>query len=124
MVDITPLIRQDMLLVNSYRHPNIKLNNQPHQLPILVYGEKSYSWQYDINLQEIPNFLQQYYPTLCDDCNLMMVGCGERMVKITTEIRQAWSALSRDYDIMATQSAIGSFNIAVTEGRKTLGLFI
>lgn len=123
MVDITPLLRQDMLLVNSYRHPNIKLNDRPHQLPLLVYGNQSFSWDKECDLMQIPALLQQYHPSLCDDCHLIIIGCGARMVKITKEIKNAWATLSRDYDIMATQAAIGCFNIAVVEGRKTIGLF-
>lgn len=129
MVDITPLLGDGALIIQSFRHPYIILTDrdnqlqQEYQLPVFLHGMLCEQWYDSDDLAYIAGILQEKYIESITDSHLLIVGCGDKMVKMTGDVMRLWQQLPCAFDIMPTHAAIYSYNIVVGEGRNTAALF-
>ncbi len=121
MVDITPLMRPEQKLIQSYATGSFRINGEVFAHPILVMGESVATWQCGDN----PLSLSDDLRALSGQVDVLLIGLGiAGATPLPPSQRAALNGLGMTIDIMDTPSACRTYNVLTAEGRRVAAALI
>lgn len=115
MTDVTPLIPAGRQVVDSYGRNGFHVSGVAYEGAILVTAETTVAWPVG-SLAEIT--LDSFIVLFGRGIEILLLGCGARMVPVAPALRAALKAKGMVVDAMDTGAACRTYNVLVAEERR------
>lgn len=116
MVDVTPLIRSDAQVIQSYKNNQFKVSNTLYTKSIIVFPDEVLNWGVtDIETLSLKDF--QPLIDRLEKIEVILLGCGERGIFIPPDLRAQLKEKGLTIDAMDTGAACRTYNVLMAEGR-------
>jgi uncharacterized protein len=124
-MDLTPLVPQGRQIIESYGDGRFRVTGALHQGSILVYPEKTVAW----DVVESAALTEESLAGIAaagdaGKIDLLLIGCGARMVMIPQKLRAALRSHGVVIEPMDTGAAARTYNVLAAEGRKVAAALI
>ncbi len=119
-MDITPLIRENQQVINSYSDGSFKVRNVSYNYPIIVTPDKTWRWNID-SITDISKLEARHFTDLIEqsqEIDIVLLGCGADMSFLPAELRLNFKNAGLSVDIMNTGAACRTYNVLMAEGRR------
>lgn len=116
MVDITPLIKSDSQVIQSYKGGQFKVSNTLYNKPLIVFPDQALEW----DVTSVEDLAVTDFQPLIDraaQVEVVLLGCGERGVFVPPSLRTALKQHGITIDAMDTGAACRTYNVLMAEGR-------
>jgi uncharacterized protein len=124
-MDLTPLIPAGRQIVESYGGGRFRVSGRVFEGSILVLTDHTVPWPVtDVASMTIENLAVVAEAARVGSVDLLLVGCGVRMVPLTAALRQAFRALGVVTEPMDTGAACRTYNVLMAEGRRVAAALI
>ena len=120
MVDVTPLIRSDQQVIQSYANGIFKVSNVTYDHAIIVTSDESSAWDVDDNLK-VEDLRIDHFKALIDNADhidVVLFGTGKTMAFLPKDLRNDLRDAGLSVDIMDTGAACRTYNVLMAEGRQ------
>ncbi len=120
MVDVTPLIRSDQQVIQSYANGVFKVSNVTYDHPIIVTSDETNAWDIDDRLK-VEDLQIVHFKALIDNVDhidVVLFGAGKTMAFLSKDLRHALRDAGLSVDIMDTGAACRTYNVLMAEGRQ------
>ena len=115
MTDVTPLIPAGRQVVDSYGRNGFHVSGVAYEGAILVTAEATVAWPVS-SLTEVT--LDSLSALFDRGIEILLLGCGPRMVLVPPALRAALKAKGMVVDAMDTGAACRTYNVLVAEERR------
>jgi len=116
-MDVTPLIRRDAKIIQSYRGGTFKISNEIYTTPVFIMPDRVLVWEFLAKELTVTAF-EALRPYL-ENIEVLLLGTGNRLVLPSPKLRQAVKAeLGFTLETMDTGAACRTYNVLLAEGRK------
>ena len=121
-MDVTPLIRKDQKIIQSYAGGVFKVSGEVYEIPLIVTPDSAQEWKtgdvLDVSSLTLDHF--QYFIDNADHIDVVLLGCGAGMAFLSSELRVELKAAGLSVDSMATGAACRTYNVLMAEGRRVV----
>ena len=114
MTDVTPLIPAGRQVVDSYGRNGFHVSGVAYAGAILVTAEATVAWPVGSLEAITPDSLSALFDR---GIEILLLGCGPRMVPVPPALRAALKAKGIVVDAMDTGAACRTYNVLVAEER-------
>jgi len=115
VTDVTPLIPAGRQVVDSYGRNGFHVSGVAYEGAILVTAEATVAWRVaaleDVTLDSLNVLFDR-------GIEILLLGCGARMVPVPGALRAALKAKGMVIDAMDTGAACRTYNILLAEERR------
>ncbi len=112
-MDLTPLIRPGLQLVERYGPAGFRIAGVVHTGPVLVFPDRTVDWA-PAEISEAG-----LAPVVAaGGVELLLIGLGRRMYPIAAELRLALRAQGIAVEAMDTGAACRTYNVLLAEDRR------
>jgi uncharacterized protein len=124
-VDLTPLVPQGRQIIESYGDGRFRVTGAVHQGSVLVFPDKTVAWP----VGAIAGLTEESLAGIAaagdaGTVELLLIGCGPRMVLIPQKLRAALRSHGVVIEPMDTGAAARTYNVLAAEGRKVAAALI
>lgn len=119
-MDITPLMRPDQKVIQSYSNGKFRINGEIIDQPVLVWGSQLLKWDQDGQSLAPLELIEP----IKGDLDILLIGTGATHKILPPSQRAQWKSLGFTVDIMDTPSACRTFNVLTAEGRRVAAALI
>ncbi len=119
-MDVTPLIRKDQQVIQSYANGTFKVSGVAYTTPILVIPDKTEQWELG-DIRDVTALQPQHFSELTKNANqidVVLLGCGKVMCFMPPKLKADLKTAGLSVDIMDTGAACRTYNILMAEGRR------
>jgi uncharacterized protein len=124
-MDLTPLVPQGRQIIESYGDGRFRVTGALHQGSVLVYPDKTVAWPVSesaaLTEESLAGIAAAGDAGMID---LLLIGCGARMVMIPQKLRAALRSHGVVIEPMDTGAAARTYNVLAAEGRKVAAALI
>ena len=121
-MDVTPLIPAGRQVIESYGTAGFRVSGTAHAGSILVFIDKTLVWPV-AKIEEITT--DALMPVAArGDIEILLLGCGRRMMPVPAELRRALREKGVVLDAMDTGAACRTYNILLSEERRVAAALI
>ncbi len=115
-MDVTPLIKQGAQVVQSYAGGMFRVSGEVYKSAVIVFEDRTVSW----DVADFSGLSLQDFDALGDaaDIDVVLLGCGERMMFLKPEIKKALRERGLFVECMDTGAACRTYNVLMAEGRR------
>jgi len=113
-MDITPLIPGGRQVIDSYGSGRFQVSQKPYTSSILVTPAWTKPWLVQ-NFDDIS--INSLAPILVEEAEILIIGAGERMQLMASQLRQEFREAKIAVDIMDTGAACRTYNLLMGDGR-------
>lgn len=132
MVDITPLIRSDRMVIQGYKNGVFKISNQLYRTPVIVFPDRVEPWPMDfaqIVQQDDAHASSEYSSETAlstgmqsvvlrqHDIDLLLLGTGSTMQPVHPVLKAWFKTQNIRCEHMDTGAACRTYNVLLAEGR-------
>lgn len=123
MTDIGPAVAKDRRLIQGYGAGLFRISGEVHEGSILLFPDRVLAWPVAddsaLTLESLgPVFEAE--PSV----ELMLLGCGPRIVPVPAEIRAALKTAGIGVEPMDTGAACRTYNVLMAEDRRVAAALI
>ena len=115
-MDITPLIKGDRKVINSYGAGRFIISGNEHKTSLILLPTAVSVWE------DLKPFVwsEAVVETLIQsvDAEILLIGTGETLVPIPTRLRQYFRTKKIHADVMDTGAACRTYNVLLSEERR------
>lgn len=116
-MDVTPLIKANTQVIQSYGEGQIKVSGERYTSPIIVTPEKTTIWGgvtsfEDLNLEIFQKLFEGKALDVC------LLGTGETARFLSPDLRRELKAHNLNVEIMNTGAVCRTYNVLIAEGRQ------
>lgn len=115
MTDVTPLIPAGRQVVDSYGRNGFHVSGVAYEGAILVTAEATVAWPVGSLAEVTPDSLSTLFGR---GIEILLLGCGPRMVPVSPALRAALKAKGIVVDAMDTGAACRTYNVLLAEERR------
>ncbi|MGH6973793.1 MAG: Mth938-like domain-containing protein [Stellaceae bacterium] len=115
MTDVTPLIPAGRQVVDSYGRNGFHVSGVAYEGAILVTAEATVAWPVGSLAEVTPDSLSALFGR---GIEILLLGCGPRMVPVPPALRAALKAKGIVVDAMDTGAACRTYNVLLAEERR------
>jgi len=115
VTDVTPLIPAGRQVVDSYGRNGFHVSGVAYEGAILVTAEATVAWPVG-SLTEVT--LDSLSALFDRGIEILLLGCGARMVPVPPALRTALKAKGMVVDAMDTGAACRTYNVLLAEERR------
>jgi uncharacterized protein len=115
VTDVTPLIPAGRQVVDSYGRNGFHVSGVAYEGAILVTAEATVAWRVTALEDVTPDSLSVLFDR---GIEILLLGCGARMVPVPRALRAALKAKGIVIDAMDTGAACRTYNILLAEERR------
>lgn len=122
-MDITPLVPEGRQIVNGYGPDMFRVSGRVHHGSVLVFPDRTIGWS--------PSTMDELSVADFDEVRraepaveVLLLGCGERMQLIPSNIRSALREDGIGVEPMDTGAACRTYNVLAAEGRRVAAALI
>lgn len=114
-MDITPLVRPGLKLVEGYGPGRFRIAGEIFTTPVLVFPEEVHLWDATIPLkfEDFSLFLDR-----AETVEFLILGTGTQAVRPSLQIRKTLEESGVVLESMDTGAACRTFNVLLSEGRQ------
>ena len=119
-MDVTPLIRQDQQVIQSYAGGKFKVSNEVYEGAILVMEDKTELWDVAV-ITDVKDLTPDHFKPLienADAIDVVLLGSGAVMAFMPKDLKTALKEAGLSVDIMDTGAACRTYNVLMAEGRR------
>jgi len=119
-MDVTPLIRADQQVIQSYANGVLKVSGVSYDHAIFVMPDATLPWDVDAASHVNDLSLDHFKPMIkiTNDIDVLLLGCGNEMAFLPAPLRQGLKKENLSVDIMDTGAACRTYNVLMAEGRR------
>lgn len=121
-MDITPLIKGDRKIVNSYGAGRFIINGSEYTHSLIVSPLRVVPWEAPLPFAWsevlVESLLQAAESS--DSPEVLLVGSGKNMVPLPSRLRQVFKEQKVSIDVMDTGAACRTYNVLLSEERRVL----
>ena len=115
-MDVTPLIPADRQVIESYGSRSFRVSGVAYEGAVLVFPEVTRAWtastMAEVTIDSLAPILER------GGVDILLLGCGRRMERVSTALRQALRDAGIVVDAMDTGAACRTYNILLAEDRR------
>ncbi|HEV2263123.1 MAG TPA: Mth938-like domain-containing protein [Stellaceae bacterium] len=115
MTDVTPLIPAGRQVVDSYGRNGFHVSGVAYEGAILVTAEATVAWPVGSVTEVTLDSLSALFDR---GIEILLLGCGARMVPVPPALRTALKAKGMVVDAMDTGAACRTYNVLLAEERR------
>jgi len=119
-MDITPLMRPEQKIIQSYGAGFFRVNGMVLKHPVLVTGDVVSEW----NCGEDPLQLSEGILALKGHVDILLIGMSQGFRVLPPSKRTQFANLGMTVDVMDTASACRTYNVLTAEGRRVAAALI
>ncbi|WP_420547382.1 Mth938-like domain-containing protein [Curvivirga sp.] len=122
-VDVTPPLEAGAKFIDSYGPNRFKITDEVFEGSVIVFPDKVVSW----DVTDVAELTVESFQAVFDadpTVELLLLGCGEKMMLIPSSLRQALREKGTPPDFMDTGAACRTYNILLGEGRRVAAALI
>lgn len=124
-MDVTPLIPVGRQIVESYGDYRFRVTGTVHEGSILVFPTRTLGWDVrDMAALSLDGLAPVIEGALAGDIELLLLGCGPRLVMVPRDLRATLRAQNVVIEPMDTGAAARTFNVLMAEGRRVAAALI
>ncbi|NNG05832.1 MAG: hypothetical protein HKM95_17255 [Inquilinus sp.] len=122
-MEVIPLGSGARQMVEAYRPGGFRVAGRDVQGSVLVFAERTLPWPVSDPAALSETVLA---PVIDADppVDVVLIGCGERMVQLPTSLTARLRAAGIGADSMSTAAACRTYNVLVSEGRGVAAALI
>ena len=122
-MDITPLVPLGSQVIHGYGPGMFRIANAVHAGSVLVLPDRTVSWD-ALSIEAIS--AGDFQPIIAAEppCDILLLGCGERMQLPPEALRAELRGHGISIDPMDTGAACRTFNVLLAEGRRVAAALI
>ena len=123
MVDITPLIRADSKVIQSYRGGRFKISGEVYDRPVIVTADQVLEWDIEINNTSFDSFYNRSFvdhlkKSLPKEHSVVLIGTGAKFqMPGSSDIMRYSQETLRGVEFMDSGAASRTYNVLLAEGR-------
>ena len=123
-MDVTPLIKSDRQVIQSYSNGRFRVSGHVYESAIFVAPDRTYIWGFSGNIQNID--IEDFAPLFEDaaEIDVVLLGCGSEMEFITPSFKQKLKDKGLVIEVMDTGAACRTFNVLMAEGRRVVAALL
>ena len=117
-MDVTPLIRKDQQVIQSYAGGVFRVSGQTYESAIIVTPLDTVKWDQG---QAVADLVLEDFQSLIDragEIDVVLLGCGASIAFLRPELKKALSEKGLPVDVMDTGAACRTYNVLMAEGRR------
>ena len=118
-MDVTPLIRADLNIIQSYKDDVIKVLGRYYKTPIAVTGDQIFALEGVEKLNDPAQIL-----FLKDHCEIILCAQHGVFQPALPAVQQKFRDAGMTIDIMDYGAAARTYNVLATEGRPVAVIFL
>ncbi|MBM3571300.1 MAG: hypothetical protein FJX52_02920 [Alphaproteobacteria bacterium] len=122
-MEVTPLVPSGRHYIESYGDGRFRVGGALHRGSILVFPDGCQTWPVaavaDITAESLAS-VSGRQPKI----EILLIGCGRRMVMLAPAMRQSLRASGIVADAMGTGAACRTYNVLMSEGRMVAAALI
>ena len=125
-MDITPLIRSDQKVIQSYKSGVFRISGVVYDHPVFISPLEVLPWDVDSNAG-VESLLPKHFDIVLKHeggVDVVLLGCGKDMALMPTVIDDAFKESDLSVDIMDTGAASRTYNVLMAEGRRVVCLLL
>lgn len=112
-MDVTPLIRANAQVIQSYRGGTFKISNVSYDHPIVVTADQVVIWS-----PSEPLRASDFEPLKALGIEVVLLGTGDKLERLPNTLRQEIkNVYGFTVDAMDTGAACRTYNVLMAEGR-------
>ena len=124
-MDVTPLIKEGAQIIQSYGGGQFRVSGQAFEGAVLVYPDKSVSWQGAKDFQSLSaDDFDDVLTHASEDVDVVLLGTGSVMKIIPPALRNALKDKGLSVDSMDTGAACRTYNVLMAEGRRVVAALL
>lgn len=118
MTDITPLIRADQKIIQSYASGKFRISGEVFDHAVIVTQLSVRQWPNSNAMSPDPEIFKDI------DADILLIGAGQSATPLPPRQRAAFRAIGLSVDVMDTGAACRTFNVLTAEGRRVAAALI
>ena len=129
-MDVTPLIRSDQQVIQGYKSGSFRISSQSYDGAVVVFPEEVKLWAEAAAIKSADDIksmtIEDLKPVIdqADDLDLLILGCGERTVFVSPDLRRELRANGINIECMDTGAACRTYNVLMAEGRRLVAALL
>src|SRR5262245_53661412 len=124
-MDLTPLIPQGRQIVEGYGDGGFRISGKRLEGSVIVFPGEVMAWPaasfQAIDLANLEPVAQAGREGRVD---LLLIGCGERLLRVEKSIRDHLRSAGIVVEVMDTGAACRTYNVLMSEGRRVAAALI
>lgn len=114
-MDVSPLVPKDRQVIEGYSARGFRVSGILHQGAILVLPRAVHGW----GVADVAGIsLESLVPVIEAGVEILLLGCGKRMLLVPPELRQELRGHGIVVDAMDTGAACRTYNVLLAEERR------
>ena len=119
-MDVTPLIRPDRQVIQSYGGGVFRISGQIYPHAVFVFPDRVLPWPSGVaGRMDDPDIFNDLVP-FQDDIDILLWGTGARMTWLAPAVKAQLTFSGITPDIMDTGAACRTYNVLLAEGRRVV----
>ncbi|MFP4097199.1 MAG: Mth938-like domain-containing protein [Alphaproteobacteria bacterium] len=124
-MDITPLIRRNQQVIQTYKSGVFKISNVVYDHPVYVDADEVLCWNISgCALGDIKPAHLHLIEERAGSLDVVLFGTGSKSALLPDHLRDAFCTMGVAVDSMNTGAACRTFNVLMAEGRRVSCLLI
>lgn len=121
-MEISLAVPKDKQVVESYGDGQFRISGQQYHGSVLVFPNRSEAWP----VKHLDEVTSDSFKAVIEsnDVEVLLLGCGPRMLMIPPELRSALRAEGVALEPMDTGAACRTYNVLLSEGRAVAAALI
>ena len=117
-MDVTPLIRRDLKVIQSYKGGKFRVSGQIYNHAVLILPDQVVPWDVPDTFSELndTHFMPLY--SHAENLDVVLLGTGARMEFFKPALRHELKGKGLNVDAMETGAACRTYNVLAAEGRR------
>jgi|OM-RGC.v1.026549435 Uncharacterized conserved protein len=119
MVDVTPLVRKDQNIIQSYKSGQFHVSGQVYKGAIIVKPDDICAW--DCAGPDIHTLgLSDFAPVMeaAEQTDILLLGTGSVTDFPAPDVEKSLSSQGINIEMMSTDAACRTYNVLMAEGRR------
>lgn len=125
-MDVTPLIRRNAKIIQSYKDGVFIISGDRHDYPVSVTINRALRWDVscdDARKLTLDDLAAAFLPD--EHIEVVLLGTGKNFVMLPLSFRRAFrERFGVTLDVMDTGAASRTFNVLIAEGRDVVALML
>lgn len=123
-MDVTPLIKHDAQVIQSYSSDQIRVNGTQHRAPLLVFPDRAEIWDVQNDFDDM--IKDDFTPLIqmAHEIDVVLLGCGKTIKFLAPALKKALRSQNLHVETMDTGAACRTYNVLLAEGRRVVAGFL
>ncbi len=124
-MDITPLVRSDAQIIQSYAGGQFKISGQVYEGAVIVDPVDVFMWEdAPVSMSALAETHFSSLLSRSHDIDVVLLGTGAEIAFMPVPLRQALKAGGLVIEVMDTGAACRTYNVLMAEGRRVVAVLL